>query len=243
MPNYYTKSSFIIPCTKVQAACIEKAAELISEIACAYTGSEEERESLTFALMPPGDTEIPDITRAIVEKHMAASFMGGGFITEVCDEGVAVMHDESIDIDEAFLFASTVLEVLKSDAVIEATWANTCGKQVTGAFSGGAARITRGGYKTMSTDDLLAQLAAKSHAEGGQRLMMVQGREYGDDDDTAAVFTCQNDDDAVDIFLREHLALSDAHIAAHTDEDPVYFIICEDDYSDVARAFVANNPA
>lgn len=69
------------------------------------------------------------------------------------------------------------------------------------------------------------------------RLYLVSGRRHGDDDDAAALIEVSGDQDPTDCFLAEYLGLTEADLADHTDDSPVYFIITCDDVSDRAVDF------
>lgn len=59
----------------------------------------------------------------------------------------------------------------------------------------------------------------------GQKLWVLTGRCFGDDDDSLGLIWAEDAEQAKERFLRETLDLSEKALAAHTDNDPQYFLV------------------
>lgn len=73
------------------------------------------------------------------------------------------------------------------------------------------------------------------------RLFLIQGRRFGDDDDTCAVINASTVDVAEALFLKEHLNFTSDELGLIDESDdqvdPAYIIVCREDISGVALEF------
>ena len=163
-----------------------------------------------------------------------------GFDFLLVDDGIHICHDESIDVESAIAFTQAVLATFDLESQVRFEWAETCSAPRAEAFGGGAAIITKDGAEWMNTVTWLNRRSALSREESCDRLFMVQGRRYGDDDDTVVLITAGSDGEARDIFLTEYLDFSEEDLsvpAGGEGGEPRYFIIRCEDVSNQAKAF------
>ena len=78
------------------------------------------------------------------------------------------------------------------------------------------------------------------------RLFLIQGRRFGDDDDTCALISASSVDVAEALFLKDHLDFTNDELALIDEKDdqsdPAYFIIYREDISGVALEFACAQP-
>lgn len=75
------------------------------------------------------------------------------------------------------------------------------------------------------------------------RLFLIQGRRFGDDDDTCAVISASSVDVAEALFLKDHLDFTNDELGLIDEKDdqgdPAYFIVYREDISGVALEFAS----
>lgn len=153
MSNNYTLSSFSIPLTHEQLAIAQEALDLLQDPLASYVTEVNQHTSDTYS-----DQAI------LIAKDLVSDqdFDGGDddelqleFRTEPHEDGLAVYHDESINVENAAAFAHVLLHVFDSNESVSISAAYTCSKPQIDQFGGFGAFVTKQGIDWISVTQQL----------------------------------------------------------------------------------------
>ncbi|MBL5885635.1 hypothetical protein I7V28_19215 [Lelliottia amnigena] len=216
MANNYTSASFLIPCNAEQAAMVETAINFITE------GSVKEGNAL-LEKSPESLTLLEKLIARIVLEHPEVHSQKPSFsqpdcpdenllmelATEITPNGLAVFHEESIDVDVAIGLTHAVLAVFELPDMVEISAAFTCDKPRLDEFGGIIVLVTARGYQYLDRYRF-TQTMHKAHQDGLKYALCSIVHHNGSEKIEASyLMACKSTDDARAVALSKLGSLPD----------------------------------
>jgi len=216
MANNYTQASFLIPCSAEQAALVEQAVLFVQEAAPAEGNALLEKTPDTLTLLEK-------LIVRIVQEHPEFRPQDPTFTQPDCPEenyilemameithnGIAIYHEESVDVDVAIGVTTAVLAVFDLPHMVQISAAFTCDKPRLDEFGGLDVVVNAQGYKYLDRHRFL-QTMQKAHQDGLKHALCSIVHHNGSDKIEASyLLTCKSTEDARIVALSKLGALPD----------------------------------
>lgn len=163
MSDYYTQACFVIPCNTEQAELAIKALDHLKG---------ESKEYVELVIFK-ADSEISDALDKIIRhcvfnhpeyKEEPLETLMWELDAEVCDEGICVSPDESINTDHASVFTQAILVAFDLPHLVEITAARVCSCMEVDAFGGIAIVVSKDMYRWQDAREFL-EAEREAHKE------------------------------------------------------------------------------
>lgn len=155
MTNYYSHTSFIVPCTQEQAQLALRALSRING----------ELDEFAKAAIAKADNEELDAEEKIIRHSFfnhcetngidSVTELDWSFDSSLHEEGILIHHDESITSDEVIYFAQAVLIAFDLPDMAAIDVAHLCDKPRVNAFGGTAYAVTKDSIRSCMTSNFL----------------------------------------------------------------------------------------
>ncbi|NTZ41095.1 hypothetical protein EXW94_26210 [Enterobacter sp. JMULE2] len=153
MANNYTSASFLIPCSAEQAEIAQEAIAFIVEASPEEGNALLNKSPDTMTVLeklitrivlehPEVDSQDPTFTQPDCPENNLCMELG----TEVCNDGLNVFHEQSIDVDVAIAVTTAVLAVFERPEMVVISAAFTCDKPRINEFGGVDVVVTAQGH-------------------------------------------------------------------------------------------------
>jgi len=216
MANNYTKASFLIPCSAEQAALVEQAVLFVQEVSTAEGNALLKKAPDTLTLLEKlivrivqEHPEFNPLAPAFTQPDLPEENLTFELAMEITYDGIAIFHEESLDVDVAIGVTTAVLAVFDLPHMVQISAAFTCNKPRLDEFGGMIAVVTAQGYQYLDRYRF-AQTMQKAHQEGLKHALCSIVHHIGSDKIEASyLMTCKSTDDARTVALSRLGALPD----------------------------------
>lgn len=154
MTDYYTKASFVIPCSKEQAKTAIKALQHIDGDLTDF--AIEMISKSNDDIFEPEDKIIRLCSKNHPDSVDQSGFLSWDFSSVPCKGGILVCHNESINTEHAAIFTQAVLSAFNLPHLVKILAAHTCSKPREDAFGGHACVVTKDYIHWNRAEDFLA---------------------------------------------------------------------------------------
>ncbi|EBG2148412.1 hypothetical protein FIP36_16845 [Salmonella enterica] len=228
MSQHFTKTSFIIPCSKEQALLAQEAIKFISEAEIkqgeALLSKSDEDCSLLEKLIirmvkehPEFNSEAPGFGDPSCPEENLNIELG----TKVSEQGLNVFHEESMDVDHAIAITTAVLATFNLPHMVEISAAFVCDKASVDAFGGIVTVVTKERHWLLNRYRF-SQTMNKAHADGIQyALCKVTHYQHENSYEACYLLDCKANSSAEAVALERisRLSESQAHMNTYISMD------------------------